>query len=353
MEVTYMKKTAYTLAFLLFGLLSANIVAAQPAYRPNYIWGLAWNPDGSTIAMGAGPEICNVTDGDYSIRILDAQDGSLIDSVAGGHCPTDWVQWSPDGSKLLTSSSAEGYGFVWDVTAKRVLGISPDFSGGGDVSNVWSPDGTAIAGGSDVGRFITIWNPITGTEISTTQTQELPLSLAWGNVGSDGISKLASGTLDITIWNSANTRTKLRTLTGHTGSVSSLDWSPDGNKLASGGADFGVGASALIDHSVRVWDVYTGNMLWMSENHTDIVSQVVWSPDGKMIASASSDDSVRIWDAVDGTELKALHYDGPVYALDWSPDSSQLVYGGVGIVGQDAQVQIISLSEMDIATPAP
>src|SRR5438105_6151338 len=34
--------------------------------------------------------------------------------------------------------------------------------------------------------------------------------------------------------------------------------------------------------------------------HTDYVSGVAWSPDGKRIASASGDHTVQVWDATDG-----------------------------------------------------
>lgn len=60
------------------------------------------------------------------------------------------------------------------------------------------------------------------------------------------------------------------------------------------------------------------------EGHTDWVSSVSWSPNGKVIASASKDNSVKIWNA-DGTCQKTLsEHTAGVYSVSWSPDGQKL-----------------------------
>ena len=79
----------------------------------------------------------------------------------------------------------------------------------------------------------------------------------------------------------------LITLTGHTGTVYSCRFSPDGKRIV----------SASRDDSVRVWDAETGKEQQALIGHTDPVRSCAFSPDGKRIVSASDDNTVKVWNA--------------------------------------------------------
>jgi WD40 repeat protein len=87
------------------------------------------------------------------------------------------------------------------------------------------------------------------------------------------------------VWD-AHTGQQTLHLTGHTGIVNSVCFSPDGKRLASGSHD----------ETVKVWDTATGQEALTLTGHASSVFSVSFSPDGKRIASASFDKTVKVWD---------------------------------------------------------
>jgi WD40 repeat protein len=60
------------------------------------------------------------------------------------------------------------------------------------------------------------------------------------------------------------------------------------------------------------------------EGHTDWVSSVIWSPDGKFIASASKDNSIKLWNKDGICKKTLLGHQAGVYSVSWSPDGQKL-----------------------------
>ncbi|KAI9674629.1 MAG: hypothetical protein M1829_003711 [Trizodia sp. TS-e1964] len=85
----------------------------------------------------------------------------------------------------------------------------------------------------------------------------------------------------------ANWNAALQTLEGHTSSVYSVTFSPDGRQVVAGSAD----------NTVRLWDAATGAPLQTLEGHSNWVRSVAFSPDGRQVVSGSTDSTVRLWDA--------------------------------------------------------
>jgi WD40 repeat protein/serine/threonine protein kinase len=105
------------------------------------------------------------------------------------------------------------------------------------------------------------------------------------------------------------------TLEGHAGWVSSVAFSPDGQRLASGSSD----------KTLKVWDSATGKELFALKGHGGVVTSVAFSPDGQRLASASIDQTVKIWDSATGKELSTLRgHAGNVWSVAFSPNGQRL-----------------------------
>ena len=107
-------------------------------------------------------------------------------------------------------------------------------------------------------------------------------------------------------------------LTGHSDAVSSLAFSPDGSRLASG--DRGGG--------IRVWDVATGTELAAFRSLSEWVESVAISADGIALAAGGQDNLVRLWDLTSGIALAPLSGPtAPVKSLAFSPRGKLLAAG--------------------------
>ncbi|MFN8418899.1 MAG: WD40 repeat domain-containing protein [Anaerolineae bacterium] len=192
------------------------------------------------------------------------------------------------------------------------------------ISAAWSPDERQVAAG-DVDGTIHLWNVATGTELQAFSGHD-------GYAGSvmfspDGSTLLTSGNDRIVRTWTLVPPLDPRDLKGNLAEIYTLATSPDGRYLVSGGND----------RSVRLYDLTSGQQLryFVAESpeissaiaHENSVNSVQISPDGRYVLSGGSDGFLRLWSIADGTQVRELEYPDrqPVYAGVFAPDGKSFV----------------------------
>jgi len=113
-----------------------------------------------------------------------------------------------------------------------------------------------------------------------------------------------------------DTRTVVRTFTGHTDVVGSLHLTRDGRTLLSAGWD----------GSIRLWDIGTGLMTQKLKGHHGAVHTAIFSADEKYVYSAGADRQIRVWDIVSGRVVRTFDgHTAEVTSLLFSPDNKMLI----------------------------
>ncbi|WP_377479264.1 MAG: WD40 repeat domain-containing protein [Microcoleus anatoxicus] len=258
-----------------------------------WVFGVSFSPDGQTLASGGA---------DRTVKIW-----SLVD-IHGKH-PLDATKFKPVGRLLRTF---EGH-------ADRVTQVS------------FSPDGKTLASAS-FDKTIRLWR-LDDVPLKTLEGhQNRVLSVTFSPDG----QRLASASMDKTIKLWSRTGVLLETLEGHTQRVSSLSFSPDGLLLASGSHDKTVkiwslkedGITNMLPCPSAPLFPCSPSVLLTLDGHSDSVTSVSFSPDGLLIASGSYDRKVKLWSR-SGTLLKTLtgHKDS-VMSVSFSPDGKVLASAG-------------------------
>ena len=73
------------------------------------------------------------------------------------------------------------------------------------------------------------------------------------------------------------------------------------------------------DHTSRVWNADSGDVLAKLEGHSDQVNDAAFSPDGAMLATGNLAGSVKLWNAANGREIASLEgHTDLVFAVHFS-----------------------------------
>lgn len=126
----------------------------------------------------------------------------------------------------------------------------------------------------------------------------------------------------------------IKTLRGHSNSVYSLTFSPDGKILVSGD----------VDSAIKLWDLNTSQQISTLTGHTDAVLSLATTPDGKMLISGSADTTIKLWNLNTGQTLHTLTgHTHSVVCLGISADGTYLASGSA-----DTSIKVWNLTNCQI-----
>ena len=287
------------------------------------VWAVAFVTDGDEIVSGSN---------DHLIRVWNGTVGQPVSSPLRGHeGPVTGVAVNPSGDRIA-SASADRTVRLWDLHTGN--SIEPPLTGHTAVATsvAFSPKGDVVASGSADGA-IRLWRTDSHELITTLDAGQPVYSVAFSPRG-DRLAS-AGGDCKVMLWDLTSAKpTPL--LCNDRAAVLAVAFDPQGDRMVSGGVD---GKLRLwrVDTGEQLWERdtllalsdQTKSRLDLATGRPAVITSVAFSPDGKRIASGSSnwrsDESpsgvIQRWDTTSGQPAgEPIHPpEGSVIAVAFSP----------------------------------
>ena len=259
-----------------------------------------YSPDGLLIASGGG---------DKNVVLWDAKSGDKVKTLAGHDGAITALDFSPTG-KFLVSGGADKKVKIWSLDKGKDIEIDiPSVVGSLAVRH----DGQQIAVGSidqmirlfdPEGKALTKWS---AHGIAVTGLSYSPDGQSLASCGADGLGR-------IWYFNQAGAPlpAKTITLTGHLGPLNAISFRKDGQHLVTAGSDQVVKLWKLENDAAKEAQNYRG--------HKDWITSAAFSRDGFYVISSGVDRTLKIWE-ITSREIPLLaEHTGSVDAVAVSPD---------------------------------
>jgi WD40 repeat protein len=124
----------------------------------------------------------------------------------------------------------------------------------------------------------------------------------------------------IKLWD-LNTGQEIMTYSGHNSMADCVAFSPDGERIISGGAD----------GEIKIWDVKDKTTGLELKGHRQYVDSFAFSPNGNLIVTCSHDSAIKLWDVASAAEISTMGEFMSWYPLvAYHPNGKLIALGNMG-----------------------
>lgn len=249
--------------------------------------------------------------------------------LKGHERPITQVRFNPEGDLLFTTAKDTAPTLWWTSNGERIGTYR------GHTGAVWGCDvfwnSTRLVTGS-ADNTARLWDVESGRELFR-WAHRAPVRTVGVSPGANRLAHVANAKLmgqqsDIHLYRlnreewSEQSPEPVARLSGHTATVTAVQWYNTAEFLLSAGED----------GTVRKWDVEAGKEVACVKQHRKSITDLKFSRDCQLFLTGSADNTAVLWDTHAMQPVKTYQVDRPVNAVDMSPLMPHCVIGG----GQEA-----------------
>lgn len=255
---------------------------------------------------------------DHVITLWDVASGQVVRTFRGHSRTIHSIDLSPD-SKLLASSAADGTIRIWELESGRSLHVIKNHEPTTGTSVAFSPDGKSVGAATRPAADLRLWDANTGA-LARAVKDDSGAPIRVFAFAPDGKTIATSGgDGSIKLWDPSKDAPSRIIYDAHNREIiTGMTFSSDGKFLA---------CIRLSGQALELWDVATGGLVRIFRGHTRSLLSVAFAPDGLHIATSSNDTTVRIWNRDQEQEAQSFTEPDSVLDVTFAPDGAFLVTG--------------------------